>query len=417
VASRGPRSKGTWLRGTVRAAMILAMAALAGGVALSSSVAQIYSRTAPKRALAWAPNDARAMGEAAALLATQSKDPQELAMARQLAAAATGRDPTVISAFRALGLVADLEGEGDAALRYFTRASELSRRDRPTQLWFIAYHERRRDEVAFVRQFDIALRTSESNLDELLPVLVSATAEPRLLPPLREALAKRPPWELTFMVQLISFGPDLPTVVSLAKNRLDPDDEYQRSLIDRLIDRLVTAGEYGLAAQVFADAAPAGRAAGVWGGDFESETEFAPFGWDLTDEEDLFALRGVRPDDEDSYALLLTAFNSKTGTVARQLLQLDPGVQRLQGEAGDIPAETYARPRVKVSCAGRAPGGEPLLEAIPPAGSAPKRFNAQFRVPAGCRWQWLTIDLAGQGAEPARVPWIDNLVVNSVSGT
>ena len=360
-------SRSISVRGIARAVAILAVAALAGLVAFSSSVAHISSRNDPKRALAWAPNDARAKGEA-------------------------------------------------AALGYFTRASELSRRDRPTQLWFIAYYDRQQDEVAFVRQFDVALRSSESNLEELLPVLVSATAEPRILPPLRAVLAKRPPWALTFMVQMISFGPDLDTVVSLTRGHLDPKDDYQRVLIQALIDRLVTAREFDLAAQVFSDAAPETKAAGVWGGDFESETEFAPFGWDLTDEEELFAVRALRPGDDANYALQLTAFNAKTGTVARQLLRLDAGAHRLQGETGAIPAEAYARPRVRISCAGREPGA-PLLEVVPAAGSAPKRFGSQFRVPAGCGWQWLTIDLAGQGAEPEQSPWIDDLAIRAVSGT
>ena len=409
-------SRSISVRGIARAVAILAVAALAGLVAFSSSVAHISSRNDPKRALAWAPNDARAKGEAAALLTTRPEGPEQLALAKRLAADAAAQDPTVISAFRALGLAADLEGDDAAALGYFTRASELSRRDRPTQLWFIAYYARQQDEVAFVRQFDVALRSSESNLEELLPVLVSATAEPRILPPLRAVLAKRPPWALTFMVQMISFGPDLDTVVSLTRGHLDPKDDYQRVLIQALIDRLVTAREFDLAAQVFSDAAPETKAAGVWGGDFESETEFAPFGWDLTDEEELFAVRALRPGDDANYALQLTAFNAKTGTVARQLLRLDAGAHRLQGETGAIPAEAYARPRVRISCAGREPGA-PLLEVVPAAGSAPKRFGSQFRVPAGCGWQWLTIDLAGQGAEPEQSPWIDDLAIRAVSGT
>ncbi len=416
MASGPVLSGGPILRSLVRGAAILAVTALAGVVALSSSIAQISSRNDPQRALAWAPRDAHARGEAAARLATRPASAEQLAVAKQLAKGAAARDPTVISAFRALGLAADLEGDREAALSYFTRASELSRRDRATQLWFLAHYQREQDETAFVRQFDVALRTSQSSIDELLPLLVSATAEPRILPPLRDVLATRPPWALTFTTQLISFGPELDTVVSLTKGRLDPNDAYQRSLIEALISRLVNSGQFGLAWQVFADAAPGARSAGMWGSNFETDTEFAPFGWDLAEEEELFAVRGARPND-DGFALMLNALNGTAGTVARRLLRLEAGAQRLSGETGYIPANSFDRPRIRVSCARAEGAGRQLVEVVPNGGSAPRRFSVVFDVPTGCRWQWLTIDLAGQEAELEQSPWLDNLTIRPVSGT
>jgi len=391
----------------VRAAAISVAAAFAFLVVLQVSLAGVLQYVLPFKTLAWAPNNAIAQATMAARLQAAGRLPE----ARTMAIAALQRDSTTVAALRTLALTAEAEGDQAQALRLIDLAHDLSRRDLPTQLWLISHSIRAGDLEAAVHHFDLAMRTSTQGSDQLIPLLVAATGDERLLPPLSRLLARNPSWKLTFLSQLGALGPRPDHNVWLTRGRLDPALPEEREAIRSLISRLAGAGRFDLAWQLYHDVSPGVDAASLRSGNFEGSEGYPPFDWSFADDPDLSALRISRPDGAPGYALSLLAQNSRTGDVARQVIRLAPGAYRLEYDAGAVPASTSERPVVSLTCPDRS---EPILALRPDtAREAPQRVGGMFSVPTGCTWQSLSISISGSGSgsDATVSPWIDNIAI------
>ncbi|RYE90281.1 MAG: hypothetical protein EOO78_31840 [Oxalobacteraceae bacterium] len=149
---------------------------------LQTSFAGAARAKYPELALRIAPHDARVLADASALVLTRIEDPNARAVAKAQSLNAIRRDPTSVAALRTLGMIADAEGDSKAALRLINRAEALSRRDVATQLWLIEHYSQADNVAETLRHYDIALATSRQSRDLLIPVLVSASADPALAP-------------------------------------------------------------------------------------------------------------------------------------------------------------------------------------------------------------------------------------------
>lgn len=396
-------------RAALRIAGILAIGALAFTLVLGVSAAGVFRGARPGTALEWSPVDATASANLAALILASESSPDVRETARAVSVAALRRDPTTVAAFRVLGLAADAVGDQAKALQLFTAAERMSRRDQATQAWLIVYYFRRGDAHRTMHHFDTALRTTNRRLDTLLPLLVRVSSDRRMLPGLRSLVEARPNWWSDFASHLVRSGQPLDHVVFLTRGMLDSADPAQATLIQLLMARLVEAERFDRAWNLYRQQRPRGGApASLRNGDFEGNGSFAPFDWELIDEIGLAGTAQARPGGGN--ALYLSASSGRSGAVARQLVRLPAGVYRIQLEMAEIPTNAGQRPRISVRCAGD--DGLALLDVRPPAsGQGPVRVAARFVVPAGCAWQWLSLQATDQGAGAATSPWVDNIVI------
>ncbi len=390
----------------MRLATIAIVATLCLLIVAKVSVAELFSRSYPARALFWAPDHGEAQASAAARLVSADR-PDE---ARRLAAAALRRSPLNVVALRSLGLAAEAKGNAPQVIHFMGLANAVSRRDLPTQMWMIGNSVRRGDYPAAVRQFDLAMRSSSRGTDQLIPLLVAASADRRALPPIAGALNTRPDWLGLFFDQLARSNIPAEHVAVLIRGRLRPAQPEERLLIQSNIRGLSERNRFDLAWLLFADAVGGAGAndTGPRDGGFETPDGFSPFDWTLGEEPDLLALRGPRPDGVRGNALFLSARNGRSGEVARQLFRLRPGRYGVFLQAGAVPAEPVQQPRLALTCA---TDGRALATLAAGQTTAVTQLRGSFSAPAGCDWIWARITIGAGDATPTDEPWVDNLVI------
>jgi tetratricopeptide (TPR) repeat protein len=380
---------------------------LATAVVFQVSAAGAFQYVYPFQTLALAPRNAIANANMAARLQVAGRQSE----ARILAYAALERDPTSVVALRTLGLADEADGNLARAAQMIGLAQALSRRDLPTQLWQITHAIRRGDFEAAVGHFDIAMRTSTAGENQLIPILVAATGDQRVLPPLARLLDRNPSWKLAFLNQLAALGPRPDHVVRLTLGRLDPAVPEEKEAIRSLIDRLAGTEQFNLAWALYHSVNRGDDPAVLRDGDFESPETYPPFDWSFADDPDLSALRTPPPNGAPGNVLSLIVRNNRTGSVARQLVRLAPGTYQLEFEIGNVPAAAADRPVINLACSGRP---DPVLAVRPErAGDSPQRIGRSFTIPANCPWQWLAINISGGGSDVSSNPWIDNLSIRA----
>jgi len=390
-------------------------AAIALLIVVSVTTAGVYGETRPVTALAWSPANA----EAASIWASRALRADKAgadAHARVMAQVALARDATSVDAWRTLAETADRKGDVGLARRRYSWVERLSRRDQQTHFWLANDFLQRGMIGATVEQLDLALRTSESNWDRFLPMMVAASADARVVEPLRRRLQSAPNWRDPFMARLAASAPNLSTAAQIAGS-LDWHVPAQREWIAILLQRMADRGDYDLAWRFYTQVRgwpTSQRPARIVDGDFESSGQY-PFGWGLVDEDDLSAQRGARPGDKGN-SLLIGVSDGHSGSVARQLLALPAGAYRISARMGGVPKEADERPNITVSCAGQS---SPLVSLRGSEAATTDEggvFAADLSVPEGCAWQWLAVEVAG-GDEPTEVSsWVDDLAIRVLHG-
>ena len=387
--------------------------AAAGGVAIAIvSVASTYSilatRAAPSRALAvWPWNEEARAAQASALL-QGSPAPGTVARANAVAKASLLALPLNVVAARAMGLAAALSGNTTKAGAAMAYAETLSRRDLPTQLWFIEQRVAANDVPGALVHYDRALRTKTEAQDLLFPILLSASTDPAVARPLARILSARPEWWRTFAEQLLGHNPSPMAIFLIMQGlRLDPSDSDERGLLARAMDRLVEAKRVDLATELLPPSMRASRSMPRNGG-FETDSGFRPFDWATSDAPDLNGAMQSR-DGGMGRALFVTARNGQSGEVARQVLALAPGSYRLRATIGGTALAAEA-PTLTIQCVG---GGAVLTKlaatTIAVAGTA---VSTQFVVPTDCRGQWIAVaGVAADGDVIDTLPWIDDIAI------
>lgn len=369
-------------------------------------------------ALRWWPLLASARADLAGkLLAANPTDRATIATARTLAAGALRASPISAEAARSLGLAAVSSGDTRLANAAFDYAFRLSRRDVPTHLWFIERSVERGDIAAALRHYDQAMRTSLSSRALLTPILVAAAQDDAVVDQLLPLLARRPNWWGAFVHMMIGTSPDAAVLHRFATSlNLRSDDRDHPDFLPRTIDRLVNAGLYDRAFELYARDSGTPATQLLRNGGFENPNPRPPLDWRYAEEPDLEGLVQARPDGRGT-ALFLSAQAGRGGTVAQQLLRLAPGDYRLSLLAGAIAdGSATDRPRITLRCAnGQAP---PIAEVIlPPARENGRRIAARFAVRRGCIAQRLTVDVRGSLSETSdTLPWIDDLAIGHVRG-
>ena len=387
-----------------RIAAVLAGAVLCYFAAILALSPVVQDRSA-QAALKLTPFDAQALAGTASTLLQADQSPEGLAKGRGYAREALLREPINPVAVRALGLAASLEGEEDTAREHFGLAARLSRRDLPTQLWWIEHEVAQGDIDGALAYYDEALKSSRRANEMLLPILARASAEPLVAERILPLLEERPAYFRQFFIQATDTAPDVGGVAMLGRRLLDPAAPADQDLINRTIMGFARTGEFDDAWTMFTWAADGAPDGGVVNGSFDRPIPFRLFNWEFTQNTDLAAEIAPRGETDSLY---LDARVGR-GLVARQLLRLEPGRHRLQALVGDVPEASIDRPTIGITCA--AGGGTPLRPvAFPASPTGQAALRETFNVPPGCRYQWLDLTASAASQDEVR-SWIDDLAI------
>jgi hypothetical protein len=394
--------------GPMRAILIIVLALLTCGIATAITVPlTLGSKGIFFRAL---PLGASSRADEAYRLIQRKPGERDLERAAILARGALNREPVNVEAARTLGLIAGLK-EDKGADRIMRYAEALSRRDFPTQMWWIESDVRSNDISSALRHYDRALSTSRSARTLLMPILVGAAADPAIYRPLGRILDQRPDWTMDFARALVRDGRSASAVSFLVTRlRLDPSVPEERQVVQGALDRLITLNGYR-EAESLARTASAKNGFGpvLRNGDFGSERGLAPFDWQLAEDADLAGV--VEDRAPGNPALFLYMRNGRAGDAAKQLVLLGPGPHRISVTAGTISGDVAERPKVGVTCAGT--NGRKLVELIlQPAPDAGRRQESAFQVPRGCAAQWIVIRAQAPLDGDAPRSWIDDVQVH-----
>ena len=421
--SRSHRWKGTWWADAPKGRLLAAtlFMAAAGWLVTAVGWAAVLRSAQPVRALAFTPWDARAASRSAErTLAGGRPDAATLRQAGALARASLRRDPTVVSAWRTLGLTEAGEQRRQVASSLFRMAERLSRRDLPTQLWLIEERVEREDIPGALRHYDTALRTNPGASDILMPILVAAAGAPQTAVPLGRLLATRPSWSGNYYYRLsqapAATAPDPALVVRMLRTARAGGPLANPGMLRELMEAMVERGAYRPALSVFAilSGRVADPSSGVRDGGFESAGDYPPIDWSLAGDTGLGAEIRSGTGGHGG-ALVAYASTDRDGTVARQLLLLAPGAYRLRYSVGREHGASPSRLQWRIACAGAgADRPVPLDHPIDPTWGAGLR-DTGFRVPAGCPAQWLSLDIGSTDPEGAEA-WIDDVAVARVPG-
>lgn len=387
-----------------------------GWLSVAVSGASLLRAQLPEAALRFQPWDARARAAVAEqiLTATQGRvTPDAARRAGDLARQALARDPTVVEAWRTLAIISTRPGQGEALFHF---ASSLSRRDVPTQLWLIEDAVRKNDIPGALSHYDAALRSSLASQQILIPVLISATGERRIVPPLAALLRTQPPWRTTFLTGLVAGAPNPDNLVQLLAMLGRPASPEEQRLMVGSLDHLVEQNAFGPALRLYAMLA--GRAPAeqrLRNGRFDRPNVYPPLDWQLSDSSNINAEQRQAQGAGEGQSLYVHASTDARGQAARQLIFLAPGSYALSAQSGrtDLPGPEGLS--WQISCAS-APNSQLLNQPALPAGPAARATRGEFRVPpSGCAAQWLSLQIVSGDQPGGTEAWVGSVQIDPAS--
>lgn len=387
----------------------------------------VFARRDPVVALRWAPWSAQAKIVQSTALATDTAtdtagsaatatdagtaaDPATIAKARTLAQQALDRSPVQASAARAIGVAALSARDNATAGRAFTYAARLSRRDLPTELYWIESNVTRGDIRAALHYYDVAMSVSVKSRAMLGNILIAASAEPNVATELAKLLKTQPRWLPEFYQRLMGQGENPATLAHIANvMAFDGRDPGQAPFVSMTLNRLVALGAYGEARTLYRRSV-GGADETVRNASFERANTLQPFDWIIASEPTYSGIIETRTGWP--HGNVLTIAGTEANDVARQLLLLVPGQYRLSADTANVRQERETRPLLTISCVSdnRAVMSAPFAA----AGAKPAAMQGMFTVPANCPAQWIAIRNTPSFDPVDSDPWIDRIVVQRI---
>ncbi len=377
----------------VRIRAVVASLILLGGLWLvvAVGVAGIFRISLPEAVLVWAPWDARAKATLADHLIANKQDSGTFAKVRRLASDALERDAYSVVALRDFGLSQAQAGNMGPARATFLLANTLSKRDLGVHLWLIEDSVGRSDIRGALTHYDEALRTSASARNMLLPVLVQASDDPAIAGPLREFIAKRPPWSPEFFSTLVDHGSPSAPLYSLAKSWGGYRVKDDWWVAQKLIGRLYREKRFDQAYDIFLGSVGVAqdRAPLVYNGGFNSSPYFSPFDWQLINDE----VSNASIDRIDGGGALFSTVQAGRAVVATITIVLRPGSYELTSRGQSLDASQTVQGRWLVRCEDEINDQLAAADFGPANLSSELVAGARFSVPArGCRGQTLVLE-------------------------
>ncbi len=400
----------------VLAVVLVALAATSAWRIGVTAISQTYALASPET---WAP----LTGASPTVLAVMAsrrlahvRSPADLAAAQDVALRALARSPIQVEAIRDLALIAAARGQTDRAAALMRGGAALSRRDRPTQAWLMAYGLRRGAWSEAMEHADAFLRTDLPAAPSVGPILAAAAAQsPIAASALARQMTPTPPWRGEV---LRSFARTDGGAAALAAvlNTLERNGGALSPIeVEGLSQALLDRGASDQAFLVWAQAAPPqvlGRAGDLYQGDFSPGYGPPPFGWRLRQPAAGSVARTARPDGAGS-ALKIELDDNGAGPMAEQTLLLTPGRYLFTGR-GYAATVAPSGQAWRLHCR----DGKLLASIAPPlAAERWTDFRTTFEVggAAGCDAQQLVLEASPQPSGGlGRRAWWTGLAVDRI---
>lgn len=332
--------------------------------------------------------------------------------ADDLARQSLRRAPFNVQALRVLGLTTAEQGRKPQADDMLTLAGNWSLRDDPSHAWLMDYRLSRGDYGSAFAHADTLARRREDMRPQLFRLFtVAATTDPRALPVLASLLAADPPWRATYLYELYQTEAGLGLAANLAIALQPARTPYSTSELAVLYLQLLSRNRLEAMAAVRNRLDRPKAEVPLVNGNFGQLESPLPFEWRLFNASG--AVAEILPDDVRGDSALRAQFGSyASAPLAEQLLQLEPGVYRLSGEARSEIGDSDARLAWAVTCfeTGSRIGESRIV--TPPGETGWKPFSFGFEVPArGCSAQWIRLVPSPGDRRTTVVAWYDRLSI------
>lgn len=358
---------------------------------LKSGIARNHASIGAAIAAAVSPEDARAVAGIANSLISADASADDRRRASALAVRSLRRDPTLADSARNIGLLSAMRTGSAPPVRALDYAQRLSRRDLPTQLWWIEHNVTKGSVVGALRHFDIALRSSPVAGKALVPVLIRALEDPTLIEPIAALIATKPPWATGYLLTLAQTPGSNTNLASLFNALARRGTPIEPVVIDNVVRRLVDAGQVADAASIDAHYRGVRPGTLLRNGSFEHPISNRLFDWQVGDAGGITA--AVDANDSDT-ALHFSVTEGDRGLIVKQMLALPPGRYRLHGMGSTTLRGADVLPNLTVQCVGAAVEQKQGSVALPTAATLTP-IAVDFIVPAsGCTGQTLTLTAA-----------------------
>lgn len=270
-------------------------------------------------------------------------------------------------------------------------AGRLSRRDSLVASQILEASALRGDNPTFFAWLSRSVLTNDERRTLYVGAMADATAREGSVEALTPVIGPSPRWDETYWEMVVRRPASL---VNAAKVRIavagNPWRQTEIKSIDRkLAVNLADNGEFDMVRELdLALGQGGGRrdANLITNGNFASQPALPPLDWNLTALGNL----GASIETRDK-SLVISAIGGARGIAARQLISLPPGRYALgwgQSSSAAIKPDALF---VRIRCAD--PKSDPLAAATVPL-VAGKR-NAVVEIPSdGCKWRWLSIEVA-----------------------
>ena len=366
--------------------LVALLLVMIGYSAVTRSYSIAWAKTNAVSASSLVPTDARISARAAQILFQRAKTGGDRRSAIRVALRSLDRDATAIPAIVTLGLSAGMLDDVRASNAWFDYSQKLSRRDVPTQLYFIESSVSEGNVTETLRHYDIAFRVSEAIRPTLYPILESAVGNASVRTALAKMLVEKPLWGEDFMADLAAKGPELTAAAQLFVEIRRMGGVIPKDIASALLNRLVVDGDILVAWRYYTATHPGADRSIIRNPGFEpSLEESTPFDWQMSTDGGVEAALNTG----EAGGLLDYQLSPTVGAiVTRQLVVAAPGKYRLGSvlKAASQPVESG--PYWELKCSdGRSIG---TLEMGGPV-SGERRFSKEITIPSDCPYQILAL--------------------------
>lgn len=338
--------------------------------------------------------------------------------AKALAEESLTRAPFNARALRVLGLAEARTGDIDKADSLLTLAGNWSLRDDPAHGWLIERRLRQGDYVsAFAHADTLARRWVDGN-DRIYNLYTTAVlSDPRALPALAGAVARKPTWRYAFIHYLIDRPGGDAVLVALGLTLAKDQNGFSNEELGQIYQNWYVENRFGA---IQALRTGLGRPRGMnalQNGDFSDlpDNVMLPFGWWLNTAPGISVSiieDEVRPPD---LALRVEHDGFSSGVVTEQILTLPSGAKVLTGQERLEGGSDLSRLRWRLACVETSQVlGERALAASGEPGSWGD-FRLEFSVPSDrCTIQRLRLETDPGDRRATIVAWVDKMRISLV---
>lgn len=364
------------------------------------AVANILWQPNPDMALRYVPDHPLALSRKADELFLESQSPATLAKVETMAKHSLRGGALNPVAIRLLGFVAEVRGDKAKARELMLLSQKVSRRDLGTQLWLIEDAVARGDKKQALYHYDIALRTTPSSFSLLLPTLVGALDDPQVRSGLVPYLRSNPDWLSAFLSEAINSGVNIANVADvIAKAGGLSDREDYRNLSNVLLANLADKNQFPAYRQYYLSlkGSSAATLESVGLDKFNVGLPYRSAGWQMADNPGIGAT--FTPFDRSGKSTLMAfAGSGERGELMRKLLFLAPGSYKFSASYDAVNGNPDSDIRWEMQCLS-ADGNRTNWFTEAPVRKGASSAAVDFDVTADCRYQLLTLQLAGGSSQ------------------